>query len=393
MDIYSLFLFFASLICPLVHGKTPSVNKLPHHLLHAPPKIEPDLPKIDSSLKLSSDGEVRRAIVGYLSDKDWSTVEFLAMIHASFRYLTSSASSKSKGIQMDLIVFAHPRWGLQVLPQLCTPLDLDSLDDFKPRERPPTCYVIPYPLPPHEIWHGYEFVNNVHFFSDPRVSSLLTSNYEELMKTDFDCFLTPHFLAYKPEQITFGIQEYALLPETRERIREVAGRLGLIHRGRHNLGPAWIGPTRSILEMANRSLSVLYHILTEEFEQLPCGGVKQNYMKGEGFPLWSAGMGAMYATELIANHFIEPDFTSTLMMDHHGDSLLSTNDEVLHIHCRHGDGDFSKFEFFHHHYDRVDLNKLDPSIVKDYATLLAAGTWRSLNTGSNKAPDAKRDEL
>jgi hypothetical protein len=363
-------------------------------LLHAPPQIDPDLPKIHGIVNRSTarSPDMRRAVVGYLSDKDWATLEFLSMIHASFRYLTSSGIKGSQ--EMDLIVFAHPRWGLQVLPQVCTAIDLDDLDDFQPKGKPPQCYVVAYPLPPHEIWHGYEFVNNVHFFADPRVSSLLTSNYEELMKTDFDCFLTPHLMAFEPDRITFGIQEYALLPDTQRRIKEVARTLGLVHKGLHNLGPAWIGPTQSIIDMANRSLSVLHHILTREFEQLPGGGVKQKYLKGEGFPLWSAGMAAMYATELVANHFIQDDgFTSTLMMDHHGDSSQSTTKEVLHIHCRHGDGDFSKFEFFNHHYAHVDLTKLDPSIVKDYATLLAASTWKSLNPGANKPADGGKTEL
>lgn len=37
---------------------------------------------------------------------------------------------------------------------------------------------------------------------------------------------------------------------------------------------------------------------------------------------------------------------------HAGDSELSLA-AVYHVHCRHGDGDFSKFEFFSHHYDHV----------------------------------------
>lgn len=284
----------------LAHGKSPSVNKLPAILHYVPPKIDPDLPKIPGIFNRgqtddASDDDARRAIVGYFSDKDWATLEFLSMIKASFLYLTSQGLKGSRA--MDLLVFAHPR-GLQILSQLCTVLDLDDLASFHPRGKKPHCYVIPYPPPPQKIWHGYEFVNNVHFFADPRVSSLLTSNYEELMKTDFDCFLTPHLMRFVPERITFGIQEYALLPQTQARIQEVARTLGLVHKGLHNLGPAWLGPTQSIIDMANRSLSVLHHILTEEFEQLPGGGVKQQYMKGEGFPLWSAGMAAMYATEV-----------------------------------------------------------------------------------------------
>ncbi len=60
--------------------------------------------------------------------------------------------------------------------------------------------------------------------------------------------------------------------------------------------------------------------------------------------------------------------------------------QVLHIHCRHGDGNFSKFDFFQHHYDAVDLSSLDVSIVKDYAMLLAVSTWRAISGSPGPAP-------
>ena len=58
---------------------------------------------------------------------------------------------------------------------------------------------------------------------------------------------------------------------------------------------------------------------------------------------------------------------------------------MLHVHCRHGDGDFSKFEFFQHHYNGTDLSRLDVRVVKDYAMLLAVETWRSLSGGTQSA--------
>jgi len=46
---------------------------------------------------------------------------------------------------------------------------------------------------------------------------------------------------------------------------------------------------------------------------------------------------------------------------------------VYHIHCRHGDKDFSK-----HQYDHVDILRLDIGTVRNYCTWLAASTWRQL---------------
>ena len=103
----------------------------------------------------------------------------------------------------------------------------------------------------------------------------------------------------------------------------------------------------------------------------------------------------LYVAEMVANALIDK-FTSTHMMDMHGDSSLTTQ-EVWHIHCRHGDKDFSKFEFFKHHYDTTDLSTLNIGIVKDYATFLAARTWRAIGGGrkaeQNQNKRGTRDEL
>ncbi|GAX80048.1 hypothetical protein CEUSTIGMA_g7487.t1 [Chlamydomonas eustigma] len=197
------------------------------------------------------------------------------------------------------------------------------------------------------------------------------------MKSDFDAFLTPGFLSFKPDHVFFGIQEYGILPATQDRLKRVAKDLGFSHKGRHNLGPTWVGEPATIIAMANYTIPVMHHIITKEFEQLPGGGIAQKWYQGEGFPLWSAGMAAMYATEIVANHFVDR-FESTYLMDMHGDSNLTT-DEVLHIHCRHGDGDFNKYDFFKHHYEHVSVKDLDLRIVKDYATYLAVSSWRALN--------------
>ena len=59
----------------------------------------------------------------------------------------------------------------------------------------------------------------------------------------------------------------------------------------------WVGTPDLIVAMANLTIPVLHHIITNEFEQLPDnGGIKQKWWTGEGFPQWSAGMAAMYAT-------------------------------------------------------------------------------------------------
>jgi hypothetical protein len=88
------------------------------------------------------------------------------------------------------------------------------------------------------------------------------------------------------------------MPETRRRLVSVASDLGLTHKGRHNLGPTWLADAATICAFANYSIPVLHHIITEEFEQLPGGGIAQKWSQGEGWPLWSAGIAAMVSGAL-----------------------------------------------------------------------------------------------
>ena len=44
----------------------------------------------------------------------------------------------------------------------------------------------------------------------------------------------------------------------------------------------------------------------------------QNWLAGEGWPEWSAGMAALYASELAANHLFD-DFEASNKLDEHGD--------------------------------------------------------------------------
>eukprot|EP00798_Chlamydomonas_sp_ICE-L_P016435 gene16435-22652_t len=147
-------------------------------------------------------------------------------------------------------------------------------------------------------------------------------------------------------------------------LKRISADLGLVHQGQHNLGPMWYGDVASLVTMATYSIPVLYHIITQEFEQLPEGGLAQQWRQGEGWPTWSGGIAALYATEITANHMFQ-DFEASRKYDTNGDS------NVYHIHCRHGDVDFNKFDFFKHHYDHdKDLSVFDHAIVKGHPLLI-----------------------
>ncbi len=74
---------------------------------------------------------------------------------------------------------------------------------------------------------------------------------------------------------------YVTVPETAARVKHVADRLGLQHRGVHNAGPAWYGDAATVVAVGNLSVPLLYHLLDEHFEKNPDGTWRQNWAQGE----------------------------------------------------------------------------------------------------------------
>ncbi|KAG2434028.1 hypothetical protein HXX76_007757 [Chlamydomonas incerta] len=346
-----------------------------------------------------------RVIFGYLSEKDWAFIEFLCFTHASWRYVVSMA--QPTGYRIDLVVFAERRW-LRELASICEVVDLDTAAaagedvdvvgggggyaQMRRHGNESTCFVVPYPRPPEAVWQNYPFVASYHFLADPRAADLLTRNYGYAMKTDFDCFITATFIQHFPLQFETGQMHYTPLPGTSERLQRVAGDLGLRHRGRHDIGPTWYGDVRTLVALAQASLPVVHHLLDAEFDTHADGSWIQNWVAGEGWPLWSKDMAVMYAPDIVLNHLVD-DFVISNKYDVHGDSERYTF-SLYHIHCQHGDGNFSKFEFFKHkYYDRDITTGLDFNLVKDYALWLAVSTWRHVVGMQQQAAAAAQQGL
>lgn len=84
-----------------------------------------------------------------------------------------------------------------------------------------------------------------------------------------------------PTHTQVGHMVYVTVPETAARVKQVADRLGLQHRGVHNAGPTWYGDAATVVAVGNLSVPVLYHLLDEHFEKNPDGTWRQNWAQGE----------------------------------------------------------------------------------------------------------------
>ena len=98
------------------------INTLPPCLLVPPAPLDPHAPLLIGTVPPADAAGGRRAVLGYVSDKDWAILEFVAMMHSSWRHLSSSSGSSDSASgngdgdlsgdsrpKLDLWAFAHPR--------------------------------------------------------------------------------------------------------------------------------------------------------------------------------------------------------------------------------------------------------------------------------------------
>jgi hypothetical protein len=275
-----------------------------------------------------------------------------------------------------------------VVPEGVEPSSLRTNDSLQ------QCFFFPYPDRSAEHY-GFFGINQAAFLLDEKIGAWLAT-YDLVLKSDFDIFLMPGLLDFfpPPGQVVFGRQHFVLLPETKKRVLGVASDMGLPVRTdwQHNTGMTSYGTLAQLQTVARAMIPAIKHILEKTFPQKPEGGPAVSM--GEGWPLWSVYIAAMYAQEVAANTAL-PSFVIDPRLDAHSD-LDHPSDSLLHVHCQHGAQRFSKRDFFKHHYRDLDLDSVDPLVSRDCVTKLAVGTWRAYleSTGQTHPPVIEeKDEL
>ncbi|MED1205442.1 hypothetical protein [Heyndrickxia acidicola] len=276
---------------------------------------------------------MKRAIVVYL-DYTRGLLQQFACLYTSFKYVDCSDNT-------DLVVFG-PKASLDLVPNDCIKVELNPLEG---------------------IWKSYRFINSLHCISSDKSEFL--AEYDYLLRTDVDTFLTPAWNPYLPNFYTVGIGAYCNTENVLKNIKRVSEKFGLRHQGLHNIGSTHYGGAIKVMEVCKLSEQIAYYLLTEEFAQ-----------DGGDWPDWFCGVTSMYSTEIAVNHLvdrlnIEPDIldfpsTSTNSFYHHP-----------HIHCWHTDNLFSKFQYGDGKYDSM-LDDIHSIEVRQYCLRMALKAKRSL---------------
>ena len=289
----------------------------------------------------TADRADRRAIVCFVDDKPHLVQQALALRH-SWLHVRSPDT--------DLVMMG-PGQALARLPD----------DVVKIRQRA---------VDEDAAWHGYPYVNSIACLNGDGAEQL--DRYTHLLRTDVDTFITPAWNDFRPDCFTCGDGGYSNDDDVRRRIREIASRYGLVHRGLTNVGSTWYGPTEVVRRAGAFAEMLTKHILAHYFAT------------DEGrWPGWYRGVALLYAGEVAVNH-CAPDAQKSTLLDA-GSTSQEPVSRYVHLHCWHTDDKFSKHAFMCGRYTAADASDLDLDVVRDYCMAMS---FRSL--GDLAAPAAPR---
>lgn len=223
--------------------------------------------------------------------------------------------------------------------------------------------VICIPLKPHTelnlSWKDYPFINSIEYLTRPEASIL--SNYQYILRTDCDTFLTPSFLHLKPRLALFGIGMYASEPIVAAKLAQISAKWGY-QSIFNNVGSTFIAPTESALLYSQIQMEFCKRLRAEEF---PDGF-------GE-WPKWYQGVLTMYAGQLAASAVFGYNMTLGGLDVHcMSDDGISSTD--YHIHAWHTHDYFSKFKWREGAYKDIDRTQLNPNKINDYCLFIAGGS-------------------
>ena len=303
---------------------------------------------------------MKRAIAIFLENKENLINDFWGL-YFSLKYIKSNDT--------DLVVFG-PKDVLEKIPNDCVKVECN-----------PISYEFPWTN--SKLPSTYHFINSIYFLCTPQAEILL--DYDYVLKTDADTFLTPHWNNYYPENYSTGYSCYINDQITMDKIKEVANELNLQSKGEHihRVGASHYGKPQLIIDIMKLTYKISQYMLENTF--------KDDIGK---WPGWFYGVTSMYAGEIAVNHLIEKFSRDIYKIDYPNNDIegKTKTENAVHIHSHHSFNLFSKFNFNKGEYDNVDISTLDISIVKNYSLYMAL-SGKKLKMENNMENNAKQNNF
>jgi hypothetical protein len=191
------------------------------------------------------------------------------------------------------------------------------------------------PMDPVRASNKYKFLNSHYFCLDEWSEPL--KEYDYLMKTDCDVFLTQYLKGYTPSKIHIGLGGYYDSDDVRkiDFLRKVCQDYGLKYQHISNTGATFFGKSESVISLVKNQAIMTENILVKYIkdEECPYSGFKQ-------------GIASMIAGEVIVNGFLHRQLISLYQLDAKCWKTTPISNDVLHIHAWHSYDKWSKHDFF-----------------------------------------------
>ena len=288
----------------------------------------------------------RLGLIAYIPNSIDHAHQFLVLLHGSWRYIVDHQKELSN-IQnemdevndLDLLAFCHPKI-CEKLSHVCQLIKNLKEITTTTQQR---CWAI---VQSFEVDIHYGPLNSFIMFNRTDIGEL-KPRYKYILRTDNDVFITPAMFKLKPALFLHGHGGYSD-PFNMKRLKEIAGRLHMKHRGRHAIGSTWCGETELFLKIAKKTLEVTRYVWLNEFHPDAKGLETIDFKKsnGEGeWIRWWRPVSLLYGGEITLNDMIT-DISDANKGNFDSSSCDLKNIWLTpHIHCWHNDCEFQKFKF------------------------------------------------
>ena len=219
---------------------------------------------------------------------------------------------------------------------------------------------------------NYDYLDSI-LISYEGYNYFKTANYDFLLRSDMDVFLTPLFAKWLPRHCNDFYVGRGAYSHTfnQKRLGRVARELGLKNANEMNLGSTWISTPHQFRLVSYFTLLGMAYLSQEEFSQAE----KQGKIGTLMWPEWHFGVCLLYGQHLALNHLIGENAINLEPLRNLIDFSTANEDSIyskLHLHVYHNSAMFSKFEFKKGKYSNVTVSDEQAKMVKYFAVKIAS---------------------
>ena len=203
------------------------------------------------------------------------------------------------------------------------------------------------------------------------------NNFDFLLRTDMDIFLTPLFAKWLPLNCNDFITGGGAFGHdfNMKRLNKAAKYMNLEFLNIRNLGSTWYSTPAQIRIVSYYTLVSMAYLNSEEFSEPE----RQSKVGTILWPEWHYGVLLLYGQCIAMNHLIATKQITVKKLDNLIDYSSDNEGSIfskVHIHVYHGDTIFSKFYFRDGRYDNMTLPRGDFNQIKYYCLNIALESKR-----------------